>query len=120
MRAALRLFVVRDSPETRMDDVATRSWPSTGAVHSYVGLRRQMVSPLVESEPQPVAALLKQAGVDFRAIEPLTLAMMAKSFIDGLAGQLVAGVGPGVASMSTDGVRLVLERLVGRRQRRFE
>ena len=118
--AALRLFVVRGSPEPRMGDVATRSWPSTGAVYSYVGLRRPLLSPLVEPEHQAMAALLKQAGGDFRAIEPLALAMMAKSFIDGLAGQAVAGVGPGVASMSTDGMRLALVRPVGRRQRRFE
>lgn len=120
MRPAPPLFVVRGCPKTRMGDVATRSWLSTGAVYFKVGFGRQLVNPFVEPEHQAMAALLKQASGDFRAIGRLALAMMAKSFIDGLARQAVAGVGPGVASMSTDGVRLVPLRLVGRWQRRFE
>jgi AcrR family transcriptional regulator len=120
MRAARQLFVERGFPKIRMDDVASRSWPSTGAVYSHVGSKRQPLNALVEPAHQAMFPLLKDPTRDFRAIGPVALAMMLKSLIDGLAGRAVDGVRPGVASMSTDGVRLVLRELVGRWQRRFE
>ena len=41
--------------------------------------------------------------------------MMLKAFVDGLAGQSAIGIRPDVARMSTDGIRMILEGLAGKR-----
>jgi AcrR family transcriptional regulator len=95
-----------------------KSPPRFFMVMGEVALRdedvRARVAEIHQRFVDEVASLLEegvQSG-DFRALDPVAVAMMLKAFIDGLAGQAAVGVRPDVDRMSTDGVRLILEGLL--------
>ncbi len=75
---------------------------------------RERVTQIHERFVAEVAKLIGE-GIEagsFRALDPVSSAMMLKAFIDGLAGQAAVGIRPDVRRLSTDGVRLILEGLV--------
>ena len=75
---------------------------------------RARVTEIHERFVAEVAKLIGE-GIEagsFRALDPVSSAMMLKAFIDGLAGQAAVGIRPDVRRLSKDGVRLILEGLV--------